>query len=178
VTRQPEQDGAARPDSPSVHAQVERLFHEARDDVYYYILSFGLAAHEAQELAQDVFLRFYVALERGERIDSPRGWIFRAAHNLALNAIERAGTRRLFAVNSDRAQAAAPEQEERLIRKQAAERIREALGALSPKERLCLHLRAEGLRYAEIAKTTGVTLSTVSEFLTRAIRKLRKAVHE
>ena len=53
-------EGAVKPERPgSLNDQVEQLFREARNDVYYYILSFGLAAHEAQEIAQDVFLRFY-----------------------------------------------------------------------------------------------------------------------
>lgn len=171
---------AVSPDrSESVHQQVDRLFREARNDVYYYILSFGLDAAEAQELAQEVFLRFYVARNGGAAIESERGWLFRAAHNLAINAIERSKTRRLFAASSRSSGVDTKENpEKRLMRKQAANRIRDALNTLSPRERLCLHLRAEGLRYSEIAGTTGLGMSTVSEFLGRAIRKLRKAVHE
>jgi len=163
----------------SIHDQVEHLFNTARNDVYYYTLSFGLTAAEAQEITQDVFLRLYVALKKGDAIESPRGWLFRAAHNLALNEVRRKTTRRLFALISGHSEVDHTENaEQRLIRKQTARRIRDALSTLSHKERLCLHLRAEGLRYADIAKTTGVGLSTVSVFLSRAIRKLRKAVHE
>jgi RNA polymerase sigma-70 factor (ECF subfamily) len=163
----------------SLHDQVEQLFREARSDVYYYILSFGLAAHEAQDIVQDVFLRLYVALKRGEAIENPRAWLFRVGHNMALNTVRRTGTRRLFALASAQSEPRHPENpEERLIRKQVAGRIRQALTALSPQQRLCLQLRAEGLRYAEIAREVGVGTSTVGEFLSRAIRKLRKAVHE
>jgi RNA polymerase sigma-70 factor (ECF subfamily) len=180
VTRLTDPERAAKMAEPeSIHDRVERLFREARSDVYYYILSFSLTAAEAQEIAQDVFLRFYVAVKRGEAIESPRGWLFRAAHNLALNEIERRTTRRLFELNSDNSETYGAENpEQRLIRKQSAGRIQEALSTLSPRERLCLHLRAEGFRYADIAETTGVGISTVAEFLSRAIRKLRKAVHE
>jgi RNA polymerase sigma-70 factor (ECF subfamily) len=163
----------------SIRDQVEHLFNTARSDVYYYVLSLGLEAAEAQEVTQDAFLRFYAATRRGEAIESPRGWLFRAAHNLALNELKRRKTRRLFASNSGHSEADQTENaEQRLIRQQTTARLRDALGALSPRERLCLHLRAEGLRLAEIAETTGVGLSTVSAFLSRAIRKLRKAVHE
>ena len=163
----------------ALHDQVEQLFREARDDVYYYILSFGLAAHEAQDITQDVFLRFYVALQRGEDIGNPRGWIFRVAHNLALNAAKRSATHRLFALDVGSSEAASGENpEQRVIRKQTADKIRQSLDALSPQERLCLQLRAEGLRYAEIARVVGIATSTAGEFLSRAIKKLRKAVHE
>jgi RNA polymerase sigma-70 factor (ECF subfamily) len=173
-------EGAAEPtELVSLHDQVEQLFHEARNDLYYYILSFGLEAHEAQEIAQEVFLCFYVALKRGEAIQNPRGWIFRVGHNMAVNATSRRTTRWLFAAGSDRETPSHQDTpEESLIRRQAAGRIRQALAALSPQQRVCLQLRADGLRYAEIAKVLGIGTSTVGQFLSRAIRKLRKAVQE
>src|SRR5882724_7720072 len=64
--------------------QVAQLFAEARDDVYRYLLSLGLHPPQAQEAAQEVFLRLYVTLKKGEDIQNPRGWIFRVAHNLGL----------------------------------------------------------------------------------------------
>jgi RNA polymerase sigma-70 factor (ECF subfamily) len=173
------ESGANLEEVVSLHEQVEQLFREARNDLYYYILSFGLTAHEAQEITQDVFLRFYVSLKRGEAIENSRGWIFRVGHNLAVNAAKRTATRRLFVLEPRRAVETNEESpEERLIRKQNAGKLREALAALSPQQRLCLQLRAEGLRYVEIAKTIGVGTSTVGEFLSRAIRTLRKAVQE
>jgi RNA polymerase sigma-70 factor (ECF subfamily) len=56
-------------------------------------------------------------------------------------------------------------------------RLRDGLEALSPQQRRCLYLRAEGLRYHEIAETLGVSLSTVAEYVSRGIARLRKAVH-
>src|SRR5580704_18945890 len=64
--------------------QVAQLFQEARDDVYRYLLSLGLHPPQAQEGAQEVFLRLYVTLRKGEEIQNPRAWIFRVAHNLGL----------------------------------------------------------------------------------------------
>src|SRR5580700_2414750 len=64
--------------------QVAQLFLEARDDVYRYLLSLGLYPPQAQEGAQEVFLRLYATLKKGEDIQNPRAWIFRVAHNLGL----------------------------------------------------------------------------------------------
>ena len=64
--------------------QVAQLFLEARDDVYRYLLSLGLHPPQAQEGAQEVFLRLYATLKKGENIQNPRAWIFRVAHNLGL----------------------------------------------------------------------------------------------
>ena len=69
---------------PALQEQVAQLFLEARDDVYRYLLSLGLYPPQAQEGAQEVFLRLYATLKKGEKIQNPRGWIFRVAHNLGL----------------------------------------------------------------------------------------------
>src|ERR1700761_4788001 len=64
--------------------RVGRLFEEARDDVYRYLLTLGLHPPRAQEAVQEVFLRLYATLKKGETIQNPRGWIFRVAHNYGL----------------------------------------------------------------------------------------------
>src|SRR6516225_7815475 len=69
--------------------QVSRLFEEARDDVYRYLLTLGLHPPQAQEATQEVFLRFYTTLRKGEEIQNPRAWIFRVAHNLGLKIRSR-----------------------------------------------------------------------------------------
>lgn len=56
--------------------------------------------------------------------------------------------------------------------------VEAALDTLSPQQRNCLYLRADGLRYREIAEVIGVTPSTVNEFLRRAIARLAEAVNE
>src|SRR5882757_11389519 len=87
--------------------QVAQLFLETRDDVYRYLLSLGLYPPQAQEGAQEVFLRLYATLKKGEKIQNPRGWIFRVAHNLGLKI--RAGQNNQAPFDPDlEAQIAAP----------------------------------------------------------------------
>jgi RNA polymerase sigma-70 factor, ECF subfamily len=51
-----------------------------------------------------------------------------------------------------------------------------AFRELSPQQKMCVHLRAEGLRYREIADVLGVAVPTVSEFMRRALGRLRSAI--
>src|SRR5437764_14704265 len=67
-----------------IRDEVAQLFQEAREDVYRYLLTLGLYPPQAQEAAQEVFLRLYVTLRKGEQIQNPRAWAFRVAHNLGL----------------------------------------------------------------------------------------------
>ncbi|HYP07082.1 MAG TPA: RNA polymerase sigma factor [Bryobacteraceae bacterium] len=154
---------------------VLRLYEEAREDVYYYVVSLGLPAAQAQDVAQEVFLKLYMQLRQGEEIRSVRGWIFRVAHNEALKW--KAKDKRLSDWNpalepvSD-----APGAEKRMLQKESRQRLNEALADLSPQQRQVLQLRAAGLRYREIADTIGVGVSTVNEFMRRGVARLRKAV--
>src|SRR5215204_2124102 len=69
--------------------RVGQLFEEARDDVYRYLLTLGLHPPRAQEAVQEVFLRLYATLKKGEDIENWRAWVFRVAHNYGLKVRER-----------------------------------------------------------------------------------------
>jgi len=148
--------------------------------VYRYLLTLGLHSPQAQEATQEVFLRLYVALcKKEELILNQRAWVFRVAHNLGLTLRTRESVLRPFDPDLEamlRDRDAGPESG--LIEREKLQRVHQAVEGLSPQQRQCLYLRAEGLRYQEIADTLGVTISTVSEFLKRAVLRLRKAVYE
>jgi RNA polymerase sigma-70 factor (ECF subfamily) len=55
------------------------------------------------------------------------------------------------------------------------ERIQAVIRALPEQDRRCLFLRAEGLRYREIAEALGISLGSVANSLERAIGKLSRA---
>lgn len=159
--------------------RVAEAFADAREDVYRYLLTLGLDAAQAQETAQEVFLRLYVALRDGESILNTRAWVFRVAHNMGLNLRAREKRKAPF----EPALAATlrdggGDPERRLLERERMRRLEGALEELSPQQRRCLYLRAEGLRYHEIAETIGVGVSTVGKFLSRAVARLRKAAHE
>ena len=163
-----------------LHRQVTAAYEDARDDVYGYVLTLGLSPGQAQEVAQEVFLRLYVSLRNGEDIQNVRGWIFRVAHNfgLKLRAKEReqGGLHEMVLHEPVADEDASPEQV--LIRSDRDRRVAAAFAELSAQQRQCLQLRASGLRYREIAETVGIATSTVNEFIRRGVTKLRKALHE
>jgi RNA polymerase sigma-70 factor (ECF subfamily) len=156
---------------------VAELFETARDDVYRYLLTLGLAPAQAQEATQEVFLRLYAAMRKGQNIENPRAWIFRVAHNhgLTLRGQERA-VRPLDPELELRIPDRAGSAEQGLIDRERRARLGHAVAALSPQQRQCLHLRTEGFRYREIAAILGISDSSVGEFLRRAIVRLRKAL--
>ena len=156
---------------------VTAAFLEDRDDVYRYLLIVGLQPQDAQEATQEAFLRLYVAIRKGDQIRSLRAWVFRVAHHLALKSLARGRNWQPLDPNLELTVGdETATQEAAMLHKERMLQLRSALRSLSPQQRQCLHLRAEGLRYHEIAKVIGVGVSTVGEFLSRAMAKLRKAV--
>jgi RNA polymerase sigma-70 factor (ECF subfamily) len=65
--------------------------------------------------------------------------------------------------------------EERLISNQRQGRLLAVVSALPEQDRLCFRLRAEGLRYREIAEVLGISLGSVSVSLTRSLARLMRA---
>lgn len=160
----------------SCEERVTRVFEEAREDVYRYLVMLGLAPAAAQEAAQEVFLRLYIALRKGERIENPRGWVFRVAHNYGLTIRERESAAQALDPDME-VQDRGENPEQALLKREQHLRFHNAVETLSEQQKHCLYLRAEGFRYREIAEILGLSDSTVGEFLRRAIRRLRKALY-
>jgi RNA polymerase sigma-70 factor (ECF subfamily) len=156
-----------------------KLFDELRIPLFWYLRRIGLRPEEAEEIVQEVFLRLFKHLGAKGREDNLRGWVFRVAHNLAIDQRKR---QRLFTLKSpqewvdlsDLLTDQAPNPEERLLDKEKIAWIDRALAMLTCRQAQCLNLRMEGLRYREIAETLGVTMAMAAESLRRASRKLRE----
>src|SRR6202165_772724 len=165
--------------SMTLQDQVSRLFKEAREDVYRYLLTLGLYPPRAQEAAQEVFLRLYATMRKGEEIQNPRAWIFRVAHNLGLKIRTRQHAEEPF--DAELGSRYASRQDTvgtELIGRGAMARFHKAVEGLSEQQRRCLFLRLEGLRYPEIGVTLGISASAVGEFLRRAMVRLKKVRYE
>jgi RNA polymerase sigma-70 factor (ECF subfamily) len=159
-----------------IECEVIRLFDQFRNPLLRYVLSFGLSVHDAEEVTQDVFLALFRHLQHGKSRHNLRGWIFRVAHNLTLK--QRAANKKLQdALDADPSIVQAkldstPSPEEQMASGQTLRRLRTVLRALPEQDRCCLALRAEGLRYREIAAALGVSLGSVSLSLSRSLARL------
>jgi|ERR1041384_2066525 RNA polymerase sigma-70 factor (ECF subfamily) len=159
--------------------KITRYFQQWRDPVNRYVIAaFGDAA-EAEEITQEAFLQLYRQLHGGQSITNVRAWVFRAAHNLAVNRIRSQQFVELLDEDCWEELRrsivdAAPSPEQRLLQLEKFSRLRRSIGRLTTPERQCLHLRTKGLRYREIAEILGLGTSTVAETLYRVIDKLTK----
>jgi RNA polymerase sigma-70 factor, ECF subfamily len=171
------------PDSPDTKAarlenEIEQIYRQTHGAICSYVRCLGVPQSQAQEVAQEVYLRFYQTMLKGEEILNMRAWLFRVAHNLSLNVRSREKPFRSLDPEWERVAADEGESPERaMLDREKARKVRSALETLSPQQRHCLYLRAEGLRYREIADVMGISPNTVNEFLKRAISRLAEAVN-
>jgi RNA polymerase sigma-70 factor (ECF subfamily) len=164
--------------STSIEADVERAYRETRGAICSYLVCLGLPPAQAQEVTQEVYLRLYQTMRKGEQIMSTRAWLFRVAYNLGVRARSAEKVFRALPPNLDRFPATSSESpEQSILDREKLQRVQEAVASLSPQQRNCLYLRSEGLRYREIADVLGVSSSTVNEFLRRAITRLAEVAN-
>ena len=171
--------GLGRTTAVTLEDRVAAFFEETRDDVYRYLLTLGLFPPQAQEAAQEVFLRLYVTLRKGEEILNWRAWVFRVAHNYGLKVRARESHQLPFDADMGaRLRDPQADHEQSLLEREKHARLSAAIDSLSEQQRRCLFLRMEGLRYPEIGAALGISASSVGEFLRRAVARLRKVRNE
>jgi RNA polymerase sigma-70 factor (ECF subfamily) len=166
------------PATPVITRQrLAEAFTELRAPICRYLLALGLDPGQAEEVLQETFLRLCQHLAADGQRANLRGWVFRVAHNLARDEHRR--KRRRPSHSFEDAQAhidmradprATPEQQ--LIAQEREDQLIVALKQLPAHQQHCLHLRAEGLRYREIAEVMGAGVSTVAEWVQQALKTL------
>jgi RNA polymerase sigma-70 factor (ECF subfamily) len=167
----------------NLEEQIKQIFETLRIPVYQYLLSvFGDPA-EAEDLTQDAFLQLYKALLKGQELENVRFWVFRAAHNLAINKRKHQQFISTMLVDSlAKVENLIPDNglnpEQVVLRKEKFKRLFDGLKRLTLNERQCLYLRSEGFRYKEIAEIMKVGVPTVGEYLRRSIKKLGEQVND
>lgn len=164
---------AQRP--PRLEEEVVSLFEQLRVPILRYLLSFRIPAPDAEEITQEVFLSLFQHLRQGKRRENLPGWVFRVAHNLALK--HRSRSRRFSGLGdlSEVPGDLAPGPEERMEVMQRQQRLLAVVRALPDQDQCCLSLRAEGLRYRDIAEVLGMSLGAVANSLERSLARLARA---
>jgi RNA polymerase sigma factor (sigma-70 family) len=131
-------------------------------------------AQQADDLAQETFLRAWQSIARLREPGAFGGWLRRLAVRLFID------DRRLLQPNIDDgialdAIASADPTPNRNAEAQVD--LERSLTLLSPAERLCIVLNlGEGMSHAEIEQATGIPLGTIKSHILRGTTKLRRAL--
>ncbi|HWS53610.1 MAG TPA: sigma-70 family RNA polymerase sigma factor [Pyrinomonadaceae bacterium] len=137
----------------------------------------------ALDLTQEVFIKVYGSLERYRPEFKFSTWIYRIAHNAAIDHLRRQGSARTedLEVETEGGRtyekplaSSAPTPEQLSERSERRAEIEEVVQALPPAYRELIVLRhAHDLSYDEIAEVTGLPLGTVKNRIFRAREAMR-----
>jgi len=130
----------------------------------------------ARDVTQRTFLKAWTARDGFRGDSSVKTWLYRIAHNLALNELRRAHRRREIGQDDDLPSASVEPSTPADIddaRQRAA--LRDAVHALSPRQRDVTLLRLYGdLSFAEIAGVLGISANSAKVNYHHATRNLER----
>jgi RNA polymerase sigma-70 factor (ECF subfamily) len=174
TARAPGPDGAVRSGDDFV-----RAFNEVRGELVS-TLFFLLGNHEdAQDVAQDAFLKCWRTRAGLGEVRNVRAWIFRVGLNAAKDLQRSAWRRRArpLLATPDTGPAVEVSPTQTLEEREALEQLRAALQELRPEEKAVFLLRQNGdLTYEEIAELCHSPVGTVKTQMRSALQKLRRVL--
>ena len=169
--------GSAEDASPG--EMLVQAFSDLRDELVSTLWFVLGNADDAQDVAQEAFLRCWRTQERGDEIENLRAWIFRVALNAAKDVQRSAWNRRVALLHGTEpllsGRGFTPV--EQAAEQEMLHRLRQALLLLRLEEKEVFLLRQNGdLTYDQIADLHDRPVGTVKTQMRSALQKLRKAL--
>jgi RNA polymerase sigma-70 factor, ECF subfamily len=180
--------------SPNSNAQEERLIVDAARGgdqgalselytlyfprVYRYILARTGNTYDAEDLAEEVFMKVLEAIDRFQWREAPfSAWLFRIAHNALISQRRKDGVRGRSGPLSDGLALDPQGPDEMVANRLALNEIMDAARNLPEAQRQVITLRfAAGLSVAETARAMNKGEGNVKVIQHKAIAKLRETV--
>lgn len=162
---------------PSPHFEEEfgTLFEAEFPRLFRFMDRLSGDPDSAADTTQEAFVKL---LGRGAMPDSPRAWLYTVALNLFRNARATRTRRQKLLLGPgprEAPQGPPPPPEDDLEQIGTRQRVRAALDRIPQRDRSLLLLRAEGLRYREMAQAMGLNEASVGTLLARAKKAFREA---
>lgn len=156
------------------------LYRQFETMVYNLALRMSGNAADAEDIAQETFIRAYRHLEKFKGKSSLKTWVFRIALNCANTRLRRRGRRLAHRVDDgefelERAADESRSPEERAVASDLSAAVRVGLEHLPAHYREAVLLRDfEDMNYSEIAEVLGVRIGTVRSRIARGREQLRQ----
>jgi RNA polymerase sigma factor (sigma-70 family) len=153
----------------------DALVHRYRRPLLRYCRRLGLSDARAEDAVQLAILNAWLALDSGTEVRELKPWLYRIAHNGAINA-QRGSSERTAALSEAVSASGAGAVEEDLDRRIAVCDALAEVASLPPMQRRALVLTAiDGKSHDEVAGLLGVNQDAVRGLLYRARTTLRSA---
>lgn len=148
-----------------------RLYQEHHEWLVRWIARRTYNRDNAQDIAQDTFIRLLNKPAVYNEIRSPRAWLTKVAGNLVTDDIRRKILEENYVAYLESMPETAyfsPEEQFQLLK--LLEQIDQLLSSLrSIEKKAFLMVRLDGLSYKEVASQLGVSLSSIEKYIAKAM---------
>jgi RNA polymerase sigma-70 factor (ECF subfamily) len=172
---------AAGGDSSAFQTLVERH----RSMVYRVAYQFAGNHHDAEDIAQDVFIKVFRSLDRFRQDAQLTSWLYRIIMNACIDHRRRSrfNASAAFGEEAELRMLNAPEEtpgpEERAYGGEIGQVLESEIGRLPKGQRLVFVMRHhQGMKLSEIAEALGLAEGTVKRQLHAAVHRLRQALRQ
>lgn len=164
-------------DGPSSADLLVQTFNALRDELISTLLYVLGNRDDAQDAAQEAFVKCWGARQHLHQVQNLRAWIFRVGFNTAKDMQRSAWNRRAKPLQGEESLMMAnhPSPAMTLELKESVERLRKAILLLREEEKEVFLLRQNGeLTYEQIAELRHCPVGTIKTQMRSALEKLRK----
>lgn len=154
-----------------------KLFDDYHAKVYHYVLRFTRSEDDAEDMAQQVFVKIW---ENRKKIDPERSldaYIFTIAHHLACRYLKQKARPVFRAATPE--EVTAPSTEDMIYLHELSELTRLRIDQLPEKRQIIFKMHYEEyLSDEEIAEALGLSVHTVRSQLVKASKSIREFIRE
>ncbi|HEC00831.1 MAG TPA: RNA polymerase sigma factor [Sphingomonadales bacterium] len=153
---------------------LEKLYRDHSKRLVGYVYNFLRSENEAEEVAQEAFLKLHSA-KKPEEITSQKAFLYRIAHNLAMNTLRRRKIVRFdtgIDMEEIEVESNEPLADQQLSSKQEFKLFCEAVESLPPKCRQAFTLRVIHKKsFKEVSQELNIAISTAEKHVLRGMRE-------
>jgi len=154
------------------------LFYAYKDKLLSFAFSFTHSEAKAEDVVQEVFLKIWQNREKMSDVDNFNAYIYRIAQNYAIDELRRFSKETLSLTShfsADEIVINGPVED--LLNKEISQKIVEAVNKLPPQQKIIYTLHnEEGFKYEEIASQLDISVSTIRNHMSQAMRNIRKVL--
>jgi RNA polymerase sigma-70 factor (ECF subfamily) len=159
------------------HTQIFDELMAYQKKVFLICLGFSRNASDAQDLAQEVFLKAYKNIDTLDNLSLSKYWLFRIARNTCLNFRKKHRLDRISAFEMIRQKIDHQDPESQMLHREQLLALKMAIQNLPKKKRDVFVMKEYGdLSYEEIAETLNIKQGTVMSRLNRARQAIKRQV--
>ena len=157
--------------------QIAAFYLELRSPLRASLRRWKLPAGEAEDIVQETFVRLLSQSPANLNSENARYWLFRVAHNLAIDRQRSAWANVLDSrSNFDLLLTAHPshgfDPEKIFLDNEQCRLVQANLAKLTPRQRHAINLRVVGLSYRAIAHELNGTTNSIAELIRRGLKRL------